>query len=92
MKATMSRDGVLRFTIRIKARVGSDTLIDAVRWAADRGREFKKTRSGLIALARDAVAHEGDGLWAQAQDTHTHAISYEAAAKIVCELFPELMK
>lgn len=89
MKATPSRDGELRFTVKITARVGRSDLIDAIALHADMDQEFPKTRREALKTAVWAISRDGDNMWARAEDIEESV--RKRAQEVVDRLFPELI-
>ena len=91
MKATNSQDGIKRFMITIKIRIGRQDIIDCIGWQhITYGQEFPKTRREAIALVRDVRSKEGDSVWTWQEGDEVTPALWRSVASCVDELFPEL--
>ena len=92
MKATRSKDGVYRFTLRLPFRVGRRMLIAAAEIAAGHyGDPMPKTRTAALALVRKALDAHGWGAELIGMDCGAKDSSVETAAgECITALFPEL--
>lgn len=102
MKPTMSKDGLLRFNLRIVARIGRYELINIVARKLSRC-EFDEVgqlidppkftrRLQVLDLARETIGDVGDGYdyWADSLWAGRAEGIRDMAEKIVDRLFPEL--
>lgn len=92
MKATMSKDGEMRFSLRVEIRASRLDLVNAVLWDWERNQTETAAykRRGVFDLVKRAAASEGDHVWAYVE--HVKAESFVSASRIVDALFPELVK
>lgn len=97
MKATLRRNGLLMFTVKVEFNVGRENIIDVVRARLLYEEPVPHTRRGIIALVKKAAHTHGFYLTFDATETEDAGPEKEdwerataEAEKIVDEVFPEL--
>ena len=89
MKATKSNDGLFRFTLSIKIRIGREDIIYCIGWhLMTYGSDLPKSRRETIALVRDVKIKEGIIEWGWQEEVTPDM--WKAVAACVDGLFPEL--
>ena len=106
MKATPSKDGKMRFTVRIPFRIGLEGLIEGLGWTLRRDADLDttdnkamaiesalkkfKSRKAIIDAAICSIKHEGDAVWTWSDDCPYSNEIIEQARVLVLKKFPEL--
>jgi hypothetical protein len=92
MKATASRDGVMRFTVKVPFRVGRQTLVDIIAYRTHHyGYDLPKTKKAVWEWAQNALHESGEGVWI-GSDGHMEQTELDKIYALVDKLFPELQK
>ncbi len=84
MKATISKDGQMRLTLRVVHRVDADDIIDALGWKLMRDVDFSecdnkamrveaelklyKSRAALLKVTMESLHDEGSAVWVWSDD------------------------
>lgn len=106
MKATLSKDGLMRFDIKIKRRVALDDMINGLGWNLIRDNEFHdipnkamaveaalipfRSRKAIMEATAKAYWHDGDSIWTWTDDCSFAEIIREQARCLILKKFPEL--
>lgn len=95
MKATMSKDNQVRFTLMVPFRAGRQEFIEALVWAfrhdekATIEESWPKKKLEVVSMLRGALRACGNNLWAEAEDGDSEL--WERATETVDRMFPELL-
>lgn len=86
MKATVSKDGLMRFTMSVTHRFGLETLVHAALY--DNEDESPKSRTAWLAVVRNALNYAGSDIWARVEQVCESRV--DEVRDEALELFPEL--
>lgn len=93
-RATRSRDGRFRFTLRVDHRIGREDLVDVLAYAKTRDETPESlTRESLVTLTRETYRHSAESAawWRDDADEDADEIE-QWAEDVVDDLFPELSR
>lgn len=91
MKATRSKDGVMRYSVSVVVRIGRQEIIDCIGWnLVTYGHEFPTSKRAALKVVRDVRSKEGDSMWSWQEAEEATPAKWREVAACVDKLFPEL--